>query len=308
MNNRILIADDDEDVSRLVSRNLKSAGFRVEEVTDGAAVIVHTRNEIPALIVLDVMLPGLTGFEVCKLLKSDPRTGAIPIIMLTAKAQEGERVQGLELGADDYMTKPFSPRELVLRVQSQLRRTQSQDATGKILRAGDLVLDRTRCSVRVKGKPIELTATEFKLLELLMERQGRVQSREKLLHEVWGYEGAIESRTVDIHVLRLRAKLGRAAGWIEAGHPQSVPKSFLKIFLHKHFSCIGQKMSCLSCCDGRVCRALSGSAENMEALANYVVQRHLNTSSFPKTCCGSNTAARRKSARTIPDISTTTCR
>ena len=215
MNNRILIADDDEDVSRLVSRNLKSAGFRVEEVTDGAAVIAHTRNEIPALIVLDVMLPGLTGFEVCKLLKTDPRTGVIPIIMLTAKAQEVERVQGLELGADDYMTKPFSPRELVLRVQSQLRRTQSQDATGKILRVGDLVLDRTRCSVRVKGKPIELTATEFKLLELLMERQGRVQSREKLLHEVWGYEVAIESRTVDIHVLRLRAKLGRTAGCIE---------------------------------------------------------------------------------------------
>ncbi len=215
MNNRILVADDEEDVLCMVSRNLKNAGFRVTEVTDGAAVIGHTRNEMPALIVLDVMLPGLTGFEVCKLLKSDPRTVAIPIIMLTAKAQEVERVLGLELGADDYVTKPFSPRELVLRVKSQLRRTQNPDVTGKILRVGDITLDRTRYSVRVKGKPVELTATEFKLLDLLMERQGRVQSREKLLNEVWGYEVAIESRTVDIHVLRLRTKLGRAAGCIE---------------------------------------------------------------------------------------------
>ena len=215
MNNRILVADDEEDVLRLVSRNLKNAGFQVAEVTDGADVIAHMRNEMPALILLDVMLPGLTGFEVCKLLKSDPRTNAIPIIMLTAKAREGERVMGLELGADDYVTKPFSPRELVLRVKSQLRRAQGPDGNGKILHVGDIALDRTRCTVRVKGKSIELTATEFKLLDLLMERQGRVQSREKLLHEVWGYEVAIESRTVDIHVLRLRTKLGRAAGCIE---------------------------------------------------------------------------------------------
>ena len=215
MNNRILVADDEEDVLRLVSRNLKNAGFQVAEVTDGADVIAHMRNDTPALILLDVMPPGLTGFEVCKLLKSDPRTNAIPIIMLTAKAQEGERVMGLELGADDYVTKPFSPRELVLRVKSQLRRAQGPEGTGKILHVGDIALDRTRHTVRVRGRTVELTATEFKLLDLLMERRGRVQSCEKLLHEVWGYEVAIESRTVDIHVLRLRTKLGRAAGCIE---------------------------------------------------------------------------------------------
>ena len=149
------------------------------------------------------------------MLKNDNRTRHIPIIMLTAKAQEIDRVVGLELGADDYVTKPFSPRELVLRVKSQIRRSQGNDEPADTLRAGELVLDRLRHSVTVKGRPILLTATEFKLLSLLMERAGRVQTRDVLLNEVWGYDVAIQSRTVDIHVRRLREKLGRASDCIE---------------------------------------------------------------------------------------------
>jgi two-component system phosphate regulon response regulator PhoB len=213
---KILIAEDEADVQELVSLHLRNAGFVPVNAENGPEAIRRAHEDAPSLIVLDIMLAGMNGLEVCKLLKADSATSQIPLIMLTAKAEEPDRITGLELGADDYMTKPFSPRELVLRVKSVLRRaspTAAQEAAQ--LRAGLVVIDRERHIVRVRGKQIELTATEFKLLSLLIERRGRVQNRDSLLNEVWGYESAIDTRTVDTHVRRLREKLGPGADCIE---------------------------------------------------------------------------------------------
>jgi two-component system phosphate regulon response regulator PhoB len=212
---RILVAEDEADVLELIATNLKSAGFTVLKVEDGESALQQTRSAAPALVVLDLMLPGLSGLEVCKALKSDSATKAIPIIMVTAKAEEVDRIVGLELGADDYITKPFSPRELVLRVKSVLRRAAAPSEAANILKLGDIQVDRARYEVLVRGKPMEFTATEFKLLTLLMERRGRVQSRDALLNDVWGYENIIDTRTVDTHIRRLREKLGRSADCIE---------------------------------------------------------------------------------------------
>jgi DNA-binding response OmpR family regulator len=172
------------------------------------------RAESPALIVLDLMLPRMQGLEVCKVLKTDPLTSHIPIIMLTAKAEEVDRIVGLEFGADDYVTKPFSPREMLLRIKAILRRGQGKISEEKMTR-GPITIDSARHRVLVDGKPIVLTAVEFKLLSMLMRRPGRVQARDRLLNEVWGYESAIDTRTVDTHVRRLREKLGKAASVIE---------------------------------------------------------------------------------------------
>jgi two-component system phosphate regulon response regulator PhoB len=213
---KILIAEDEADVQELVSLHLRNAGYVPVNAENGPEAIRRAREDTPSLIVLDIMLAGMDGLEVCKLLKADTATSQIPLIMLTAKAEEPDRIHGLELGADDYMTKPFSPRELVLRVKSVLRR--AAPSTGKEsnqLIAGQVVIDRERHIVRVKGRPVELTATEFKLLSLLVERRGRVQSRDGLLNEVWGYESAIDTRTVDTHVRRLREKLGAGSDCIE---------------------------------------------------------------------------------------------
>ena len=216
MNSKILVADDEEDVLNLVSMNLKNAGFSVIQALDGTGAISKARTQLPALVVLDIMLPGMSGLEVCKVLKGDPVTAKIPVIMLTAKAEEVDRIVGLELGADDYITKPFSPRELVLRVKSVLRRGSTPTAEqNDQIKLGAISVDRARHQVRVKGKPVDLTATEFKLLSLLIERRGRVQHRDKLLNDVWGYESVIDTRTVDTHVRRLREKLGPAADCIE---------------------------------------------------------------------------------------------
>ena len=212
---KILVADDEEDVLELVSRNLLAAGFKVLKADNGVAALTQAREAHPALIVLDLMLPGMSGLDVCKTLRADPTTKQIPIIMLTAKAEEVDRIVGLELGADDYITKPFSPRELVLRVKSVMRRAAESTETTDVLQFGDIHLDRVRHEVRVRGKAVEFTATEFKLLALLIERRGRVQSRDVLLNEVWGYETAIDTRTVDTHIRRLRDKLGPAADCIE---------------------------------------------------------------------------------------------
>lgn len=212
---KVLVADDEADVLNLVCNSLKAAGFTPIRASDGTEAVEKARAEIPALLVLDLMLPGMSGLEVCKALKSEPSTKAIPIVMLTAKADEVDRILGFELGADDYITKPFSPRELVLRVQSVLRRSDARPETTEVLKQGDIVIDRTRHIVKVKGRQIELTATEFKLLATLMERRGRVQSRDVLLNDVWGYESVIDTRTVDTHVRRLREKLGKAADCIE---------------------------------------------------------------------------------------------
>lgn len=214
MKPKILIADDEPDVVELVAANLRTAGFEVLKAEDGPSALAVVREQAPQLLILDLMLPGMSGLEVCRVLKGDSATSAIPIVMLTAKAEEVDRIVGLELGADDYVTKPFSPRELVLRVKSVLRRNQNEPSDG-LLSLKDIVLDRKRMQVLVEGKPVDFTATELKLLTLLMERRGRVQSREVLLNDVWGYESVIDTRTVDTHVRRVREKLGASADCIE---------------------------------------------------------------------------------------------
>jgi len=215
MSDTILIVDDEPDVVDLLVFNLQKAGFKTSTARDGNAALQKARNELPSLIVLDLMLPGLDGTDACRQLKADPKTAPIPVIMLTAKAEEVDRIVGLELGADDYITKPFSPRELTLRVKTILRRGTGKTTPNEILKHGDLVVDLAKHGATFKGKSIELTATEFKLLAMLLERRGRVQTRDALLTDVWGYEGDVDTRTVDTHVRRLREKLGKAADWIE---------------------------------------------------------------------------------------------
>lgn len=214
-NKRILVADDEPDVLQLVSINLKNAGFNVLKAEDGLSALNQARETLPALMVLDLMLPEMSGLEVCKVLKKEPATSQIPIIMLTAKAEEVDRIVGLELGVDDYITKPFSPRELVLRVKSVMRRAAASGEISDQLSLGDIRIDRSRYAITIGGKPVDFTATEFKLLALLIERRGRVQSRDTLLNDVWGYETAIDTRTVDTHIRRLREKLGKSAEYIE---------------------------------------------------------------------------------------------
>ena len=215
MPDTILIVDDEPDVVDLLVFNLQKAGFKTVTAADGNVALQKVRTEMPALIVLDLMLPGLNGTEVCRQLKANPKTAGIPILMLTAKAEEVDRIVGLELGAEDYLTKPFSPRELILRIKTILRRSAGTPVASEVIKLNDLVVDIAKHEVTFKGKPIELTATEFKLLVLLLERRGRVQTRDVLLTDVWGYEGDVDTRTVDTHVRRLREKLGKAADWIE---------------------------------------------------------------------------------------------
>jgi phosphate regulon transcriptional regulator PhoB len=211
----VLIVDDEQDVLDLLVYNLQKSGYRTSTARDGATALKKARDEFPSLIILDLMLPQLDGTEVCRQLKADSRTAPIPVIMLTAKAEEVDRVVGLELGADDYVTKPFSPREIVLRVKTILRRASGKAAPAEVLKFDDLTVDIGKHEVTHKGKPVELTVTEFKLLTTLMERRGRVQTRDRLLTDVWGYEGDIDTRTVDTHMRRLREKLGKAADYIE---------------------------------------------------------------------------------------------
>lgn len=210
----ILVIDDEQDVIDMLSVTLSKAGLQVWSATDGITGLTKARQQQPALVVLDLMMPKMPGLEVCKLLKSDPATRGIPIIMLTAKAEEIDRVLGLEVGADDYVTKPFSPRELTLRINAVLRRG-APTSESRQLRIGSIVLDPDRHHVSSGGKPVRLTAVEFKLLTVLMQRPGRLLARDRLLREVWGYESIIDTRTIDTHIRRLRDKLGKAAGLIE---------------------------------------------------------------------------------------------
>jgi two-component system, OmpR family, phosphate regulon response regulator PhoB len=206
----ILIIEDEHDVLDLLVLHLRKAGkFVVSTASDGATGLNRARSEKPGFIILDLMLPKMPGLEVCKILKTDPGTRHIPIMMLTAKAEEIDRVVGLEFGADDYVTKPFSPREVILRIKAILRRGETRPEDER-LTAGVITIDPARHEVSVGDRCVNLTSIEFKLLCTLMRRRGRVQARDRLLNDVWGYESVIDTRTVDTHVRRLREKLGKA--------------------------------------------------------------------------------------------------
>jgi DNA-binding response OmpR family regulator len=206
---RVLVVEDDTDIADLVAHCLKKAGHTVETASSGTAALRRVKESPPDLILLDLMLPGMDGLLVCQALRGDPATAAIPIIMLTARGDEAERVTGLEVGADDYVTKPFSPRELAARVAALLRRIQRAPASAAEVRFtyGPLVIDVERHAVEVDGVEVKLTAKEFLLLQYLVEHRGRVLSRDLLLTDVWGYQYTGGTRTVDVHIRRLREKL-----------------------------------------------------------------------------------------------------
>lgn len=199
----------------MIEYHLKQSGFSVIKALEGPSGLEQARKAHPSLIILDLMLPGMDGKDICRALKSNPSTQSIPVLMLTAKAEEMDRVIGFELGADDYVTKPFSPRELVLRVKAILRRKEVPQEGEKIIQIGDLMIDIDRHRVSIKQRAIRLTSTEFKLLVELASKKGRVQTREHLLDKVWGYTYEGYARTVDTHVRRLREKLGQIGGYIE---------------------------------------------------------------------------------------------
>ncbi|PIQ84774.1 MAG: DNA-binding response regulator [Candidatus Omnitrophica bacterium CG11_big_fil_rev_8_21_14_0_20_63_9] len=205
---KVLIVDDEKNIVEAIRYNLEQAGFRTITAHDGRRALELAQRELPDLITLDVMLPEQDGWEVCRLLRQDRRTQHIPVIMLTVKGEEADKVVGLELGADDYMTKPFSPKELVSRVKAILRRSKPS-VPSEAVRIGGLDIDFARHLVRIKDKPVELTAKEFELLKALVEANGRVLSRDLLLDRVWGLEQSLEiqTRTVDVHVGQLRKKL-----------------------------------------------------------------------------------------------------
>lgn len=205
---RILIVEDDDDIAQLVHRYLTRAGHIADVVRAGDEALVKVRERVPDLVILDLMLPGLDGLEVCRALRAAPATRGLAIIMLTARSEESDRVVGLQLGADDYVTKPFSPNELVARVGALLRRAQRwAESPEPTLSFGSLVLDRERHLVTDQGRDVKLTAKEFLLLEYLLQHRGRVLSRDLLLTDVWGYRYTGGTRTVDVHVRRLREKI-----------------------------------------------------------------------------------------------------
>jgi two-component system phosphate regulon response regulator PhoB len=214
---QILVVEDERDIAALVAYHLTREGYRVRTAGGGPEALDAVSHERPDLIVLDIMLPGFTGYEVLKELRARPEGADIPVVVLTARREEMDRIKGFELGADDYVTKPFSPHELVLRVSAVLRRAQSPalGRTARTLRGGPVTVDVNAMRAEVDGEPIDLTATEYKLLVALLERRGRVQSRKQLLETVWNVHVDIETRTVDMHVQRLRAKLLHASDWIE---------------------------------------------------------------------------------------------
>ena len=213
---RILVVDDEPDIVALVAFHLVKAGYRVSTAANGSDALRLALQERPALVVLDLMLPGLSGFEVLETLRADDATRDTPVLMLTARREEPDRIRGLSLGADDYLTKPFSPQELVLRARNILRRVaQSAGGPGDEFRLGKLVIDRAGHRVSVDGEAVDLTPTEYRLLLTLAERRGRVQDRAQLLETVWEAAPDIQTRTVDMHVQRLRSKLGAAGDLVE---------------------------------------------------------------------------------------------
>lgn len=231
---RVLVVEDEPDIAALIAYQLTREGFRVETAGTGPEALQAISRDIPDLVVLDRMLPGLSGDEVLQRLKEEAATSNIPVLVLTAKREQEDRIKGLELGADDYLTKPFSPRELVLRVQAILRRVREAGVTagGRVLKAGPIRVDLGSHQATLNGEEMNLTPTEFRLLQALMERRGRTQSRKQLLEKAWDVEpGAserIQTRTVDMHVRRLRGKLGETGEWIETirgfGYRLKVPE------------------------------------------------------------------------------------
>lgn len=231
---RVLVVEDEPDIAALIAYQLTREGFRVETAGTGPEALQAISRDIPDLVVLDRMLPGLSGDEVLQRLKEEAATSNIPVLVLTAKREQEDRIKGLELGADDYLTKPFSPRELVLRVQAILRRVREAGVTagGRVLKAGPIRVDLGSHQATLSGEEMNLTPTEFRLLQALMERRGRTQSRKQLLEKAWDVEpGAserIQTRTVDMHVRRLRGKLGETGDWIETirgfGYRLKVPE------------------------------------------------------------------------------------
>lgn len=238
MAEKILIVDDEIDLLRMVEFNMRANGFSTASAQNGRDALKLARSESPDLILLDLMLPDVQGTEICRILKSDPATRDIPVIMVTARADEIDRVVGFELGADDYVVKPFSPRELALRVKALIKRVR-KPATADVesnetLRFGEIVVDSARHRVLVGGEELALTALEFRLLQTFIRRRGRVQSRERLLDDVWGVDIEVTTRTVDTHVKRLREKLGDAGRYVEtvrgvgyrfSESPESAPES-----------------------------------------------------------------------------------
>lgn len=216
VSDRVLVVDDEPEIVALVAYHLAKAGYRVATASSGQDAIDMARRENPSLIVLDLMLPGMSGFEVLEILRADETTRDVAVLMLTARRDEVDRIRGLSLGADDYLTKPFSPQELVLRVAAILRRlSQPRQTSADVLAVGPLRIDRSALTVQVDEQPVELTPTEYKLLLTLAERRGRVQGRGHLLETVWEAAPDIQTRTVDMHVQRLRSKLGVAGDLIE---------------------------------------------------------------------------------------------
>jgi phosphate regulon transcriptional regulator PhoB len=203
----VLVVDDEPDIVELVSYNLTKEGFEVSSASDGEEALNRIRKGSFDFLVLDLMLPGIQGVELCRILRNDPKTKNLPIIMLTAKGEEVDRVLGLEIGADDYITKPFSPRELVARIRAVLRRISERTAEDKVIRVGNLLINKETYSVTKDDKPLALSSTEFKLFLYLVERRGKVFSRGQLLDAVWKDESFVEPRTVDVHIRRLRTQV-----------------------------------------------------------------------------------------------------
>lgn len=213
---RILVVDDEPDVTELIAYKLRREGLVVEIINDPLLILGKAREFNPDLFILDIMMPELDGLKICRMIRADPLLARVPIVFLTAKGQAEDRIKGLESGADDYIPKPFDARELLLRVSNILKRSTHETVEPtRRLQVGDVVLDEEQFIVTVNGKPIDLTATEFKLLKILMERKGRVQTRENLLANVWNYETDTETRTIDTHIRRLREKLGKASAMVE---------------------------------------------------------------------------------------------
>ncbi|MBF0485718.1 MAG: response regulator transcription factor [Candidatus Omnitrophica bacterium] len=215
MAQKILIVEDDRDIARLVQYNFEKSGFSCVVFYDGAEALAYLQKRKADLLVLDIMMPGMDGLEVCRTIRADEKLKKIPVVMLTAKGEEVDRIVGLELGADDYLVKPFSPRELVLRVKAILRRGKSAEDEREILSIGVLSVDLSGHTVSVDGRTVDLSPKEFELLVLLMRRRGRVQTRENLLADVWDIHTEISTRTVDTHIKRLREKLGKPGKLIE---------------------------------------------------------------------------------------------